>query len=139
MQDRLRLSSARLERAVIETELAVLRALCQGADGEPLWNDAMALLARYRFRNPVYQVVFDALRRIRSPHAQTLRQQLQRELVMARFCISSNNNPLIACGTRALPICGFLIISAGSSKADSIMATCSARGGRGGKGDIHDK
>ena len=68
-----------------EQELAALRVICQGADGKPLWDEGLRLLRDYRFRTPVHQVVFDALRRIRSPHEGALRERLQRKLVLARF------------------------------------------------------
>lgn len=79
------MSSAKPEQTVSEAELAVLRAICQGADGKSLWDEGTALLGRYRFGNPVHQVVFDTLRRIRSPREGLLCRQLQRELVLARF------------------------------------------------------
>jgi hypothetical protein len=68
-----------------DRELAALRVICQGAEGKPLWDEGLRLLRDYRFRTPVYQVVFDALRRIRSPHEGALCERLQRELVLARF------------------------------------------------------
>lgn len=68
-----------------ELELAALRVICQGAEGKPLWDEGLRLLRDYRFRTPVYQVVFDALCRIRSPHEGALCERLQRELVLARF------------------------------------------------------
>ena len=62
-----------------------MRVICQGADGQSLWDEGLRLLRDYRFRTPMHQVVFDALRRIHSPHEGALRERLQRELVLARF------------------------------------------------------
>jgi hypothetical protein len=68
-----------------EQELAALRVICQGAESKPLWDEGLRLQRDYGFRTPVHQVVFDALRRIHSPHEGALSERLQRELVLARF------------------------------------------------------
>lgn len=62
-----------------------MRVICQGAEGRSLWNEGLRLLDHYSFGDPVNQVVFDALRRIRRRPEGQVRQQLQRELVLARF------------------------------------------------------
>ncbi len=47
---------------VVESELLILRAMCQGAPDRRVWQDGLEILARYPFRDPLHQVVFDTLR-----------------------------------------------------------------------------
>jgi len=69
----------------IATERAALCILCQGADGQPVWEEALQLLNAYRFRDLTLQVVFDTLRRIPNGRPEAIRQQLQRRLAVAGF------------------------------------------------------
>jgi len=47
---------------VVESELLILRAMCQGAPDRRVWQDGMDILARYPFRDNLHQVVFNTLR-----------------------------------------------------------------------------
>ncbi len=72
-----------MNRLTIERD--VLRAMCQGAAGGPVWEDGMRLLAGYRFGEVMHQMVFEALQQIQSSRPEVIREHLQRKLARAGF------------------------------------------------------
>ncbi len=73
------------DHKLIAAERDVLRAMCQGTEGGPVWDDGLRHLSSYRFRDATHQVVFDVLRRIGSGHPEIVRQHLPRRLALAGF------------------------------------------------------
>ncbi|MGH9860858.1 MAG: hypothetical protein ACRD5F_12620 [Candidatus Acidiferrales bacterium] len=51
-------------RTIIEGEFRVLQAMCQAGGRGPMWERATEALAGYGFRDPLHQLIFDALRTI---------------------------------------------------------------------------
>ncbi|MGH9792316.1 MAG: hypothetical protein ACRD5W_13995 [Candidatus Acidiferrales bacterium] len=49
-------------RTIVEAEFRALQTMCQQAGNGPVWSRAIELLADYRFRDPLHQLIFDALR-----------------------------------------------------------------------------
>ena len=69
----------------IAAELRLLQVLCQGVDGRSFWPDALEALSRYRFVDPLHQIVFEVLQGIHSSRFSILKEQVQRALVLAGF------------------------------------------------------
>jgi len=55
-------NSREAHMVVVESELLILRAMCQGASDRRIWEDAVTILANYPFRDNLHQLVFDTLR-----------------------------------------------------------------------------
>jgi len=53
---------AATRRTIVEGEFRALQILCQEHPAQPLWQRTQTLLADYGFRDPLHQLVFDALR-----------------------------------------------------------------------------
>lgn len=51
-------------RTIVEAEFRALQAMCRQPGQGPVWERAIELLSDYRFRDPLHQLVFDALRGI---------------------------------------------------------------------------
>ena len=66
-------------------ERAVLRAMCQGTEEGPVWDEGMRLLRSYRFCDIHHQVVFEALQKTSSAEPPLIREQLQQRVVLAGF------------------------------------------------------
>ena len=51
-------------QALVDSELLVLRAICQGTPQKRVWAESIEILNDYRFRHPDHQVIFETLREI---------------------------------------------------------------------------
>lgn len=72
-------------RTIIEGEFRALQALCQDAGYGPLWERAESLLRAYRFRDPLHQLVFDALCSLPRSKAEETRRALTHRLTLKGF------------------------------------------------------
>lgn len=72
-------------RLVLEREFQALRALCQDTGQRAFWHRGTALLADYRFRDPLHQLVFDSLRELDSAAPDNIRDQLLQRLTVKGF------------------------------------------------------
>ena len=72
-------------RILLETELAVLRAMCQGARDGRVWAKGISLLVNYPFLDPHHQIVFDTLRELPSDDPEKIRLVLAAWLTRKGF------------------------------------------------------
>jgi hypothetical protein len=70
---------------VVESELLVLRGMCQGAPDGRVWQQALTLLAGYRFHDNLHQVVFSALRELNTDEPRILHELLGPHLTRCGF------------------------------------------------------
>ena len=70
---------------VLESELLILRAMCQGAPDGRVWNDAVEILATYEFRDNLHQVVFDTLREMNTDEPRIIQGLLGARLTLRGF------------------------------------------------------
>lgn len=68
-----------------EMEWELLRALCSEALDANLKGDLLALLAHYRFSDPIRQAVFDEMNMFGRDNAEILRQELPARLTRRGF------------------------------------------------------
>ncbi|HEY6291779.1 MAG TPA: hypothetical protein VI455_09505, partial [Terriglobia bacterium] len=69
----------------MEIERRVLAALCRGTEEGPVRESARQLLADYRWREPVHQIVFEIVVRFPSTSTGALREQLPARLTRRGF------------------------------------------------------
>ncbi|MGH7947419.1 MAG: hypothetical protein ACREF9_20795, partial [Opitutaceae bacterium] len=72
-------------RTIIEGEFRALQALCQDTGDGPLWERAQSLLRAYRFRDPLHQLVFDALCALPRSAPEETRMALTHRLTLKGF------------------------------------------------------
>lgn len=72
-------------KQVLDAERNVLRVLCQGVPEGSLLDAARQLLRRYPFRDPLHQIVFEALIEIPTMAAELTREQLTARLTNKGF------------------------------------------------------
>jgi len=70
---------------ILETERHLLRALCQGTFEGSVRASARALLAGYPWREPLHQVVFDAVLSIPSDSPELIQSELPARLTRRGF------------------------------------------------------
>jgi hypothetical protein len=70
---------------VAESELLILRGMCQGTSTRRVWQDGVDLLAAYRFHDNLHQVVFDTLREINTDDPRIIRGLLGARLTNKGF------------------------------------------------------
>jgi len=70
---------------VLNTERTVLRALCTGALRGSTRRQVLRLLEVYSFRDVIHQLIFDAVREIKTSQAGFLRQELPARLTQKGF------------------------------------------------------
>ncbi len=70
---------------VAESELLILRGMCQGTATRRVWQDGQDILATYRFHDNLHQVVFDTLREINSDDPRIIRGLLGPRLTNKGF------------------------------------------------------
>ncbi len=81
----MRVNAREAYMVVVESELLILRALCQGAPDRRVWQDGMEILARYPFRDPLHQVVFDTLREMNTDEPRIIEGLLGARLTRKGF------------------------------------------------------
>jgi hypothetical protein len=64
------------EASRIQTELLILRAMCQGTPQGSVRTTALHILKDYRWREPVHQVMFQCLARLPGENPELLRNEL---------------------------------------------------------------
>lgn len=67
-------------RSVIDAEREILRAMCLGTPERTIRAEAIDLLANYPFADSAHQLLFDALREIRTDVPRLIREQLPAHL-----------------------------------------------------------
>lgn len=72
-------------KTVSELEREILRVLCRSDCAARDWSNLTGQLTGYSWQEPDHQVVFDALRGIRSPDAKTRRDQLPAQATRMGF------------------------------------------------------
>ncbi|MBI3405728.1 MAG: hypothetical protein HY046_09760 [Acidobacteria bacterium] len=70
---------------VIESELIILRAMCQGALDRRVWQDGVELLAEYPFQDNLHQVVFDTLLEMKTDDPRIIQGLLPARLTIKGF------------------------------------------------------
>ena len=59
-------SAEERKAVIVESELYVLRAMCQGTPERRVYDEGMTILANYPFVDKTHQLVYDALRELHS-------------------------------------------------------------------------
>lgn len=72
-------------RTIVEAEFRALQAMCQAAPQDAVREHAFTVLAGYRFRDPLHQLLFDILRELRTQPADQLRTLLPQRLTIKGF------------------------------------------------------
>ena len=70
---------------VVESELLILRAMCQGAPERRVWHDGIEILAAYPFHDNLHRLIFDTLREINSDDPRIVRGLLGPRLTNKGF------------------------------------------------------
>lgn len=79
------MKSPEAPKYILETERAVLQAMCTVTPDRAVWDDGMRLLRSYRFRNVIHQVIFDALCEMNTDKPNIIREQLLVRLMRKGF------------------------------------------------------
>lgn len=69
----------------LDAELSVLQAMCQGTPERRVWADGIRLLAGYAFRDPLHQIVFEALRELATDDPAAIRGLLAQRVTVKGF------------------------------------------------------
>lgn len=70
---------------ILESELYVLRAMCQGARDRRVYDEGMTILANYPFTDQTHQLIYDALRELNTDQPDIIRALLPRRLANKGF------------------------------------------------------
>lgn len=73
------------DQQVLQSELRLLQALCQGTPQGSLRQAAGTMLAKYRWREPLHQIVFELLVSFPSDDIRLLRDELPSKLTRRGF------------------------------------------------------
>lgn len=79
------MESTKAPKYIVETERAVLQAMCTVTPNRAVWDEGMRLLRSYRFRDVIHQVVFDALCEMNTHKPDIIREQLLVRLMRKGF------------------------------------------------------
>ena len=74
-----------VRQPLVDTELLVLRAMCQGTPQKRVWNEGVQILRDYRFRESDHQVIFETLREINTDDPRIIRGLLPTRLTNKGF------------------------------------------------------
>ncbi len=72
-------------RTIVEAEFRALQAMCRQVGQGPVWERAIDLLSDYRFRDPLHQLVFEALRDLPVPAPSDLQALIIQRLTNRGF------------------------------------------------------
>jgi hypothetical protein len=70
---------------IVRVERKVLRALCQGSTEGPIREFGCAMLRQYHWRDPIHQIIFEALMSIPSEYPEIIRTELPTRLTRMGF------------------------------------------------------
>lgn len=70
---------------ILESELYVLRAMCQGTQQRPVLEDGLNILSNYPFIDQTHQLIYDALRELNTVVPEILQNVLPRRLAKKGF------------------------------------------------------
>lgn len=73
------------QQEVLAAEVRVLQAMCTGTREGSVWKEAISRLARYRFRELVHQLIFEALRELNTDDPDVIRHELPVRLIWKGF------------------------------------------------------